>query len=274
MTHSTAVDAVILAGSRPGRDRLADHVGLAHKALVPVAGKPLLAWPLQTLLEHPGIRHVTVLAQDPAGLLSEPGLAEFAAHPRIRQRASLTGISESLALFLNDDSLTEHVLVTTADNALLDAAMIDHFLAVTAIGRPDVAAAMVERRVLLARYPQSQRTWLKARGGAWSGANLFWLRRSAQVTRLLQFWQSIEKDRKRGMKIVGAFGPLLLIGAVCRLITLPDAIVRAGRRFGLNAQLVAMPQAEACIDVDKPEDMALVEDIMAKATRAQAEPST
>lgn len=270
MTHSTQVDAVILAGSRPGRDRLADHVGLAHKALVQVAGKPLLAWPLQVLLDHSGIRHVYILAQDPAELLTDPGLAPFANHPKIRQRPSLTGISESLALFLSDDQLSEYVLVTTADSALLSAAMIDHFLGETARNKPDVAVAMVERETLLARYPQSQRTWLKARGGAWSGANLFWLRRSPQVTQLLQFWQSIEKDRKRGMKIVGAFGPVLLIGAVCRLITLPNAIVRAGRRFGLKAQLVAMPQAEACIDVDKPEDMRLVEEIMANQAKASA----
>lgn len=270
MIDPDTVDAVILAGSRPGRDRLADHAGLAHKALVPVAGKPLLAWPLQVLLDHPAIRHVTILAQDPAELLTDPGLTHFASHPDIRLRPSLTGISESLALFLTDDTLSRHVLATTADNALLDAAMVDHFLGTLMASQPDVAVAMVERDVLLARYPQSRRTWLKARGGAWSGANLFWLRRSPQVTRLLQFWQSIEKDRKRGMKIVGAFGPLLLIGAVCRLITLPDAIIRAGRRFGLKAQLVAMPFPEACIDVDKPEDMRLVEQIMADQAKASA----
>ena len=40
----------------------------------------------------------------------------------------------------------------------------------------DVAVAMVERDVLLTRYPESKRTWLKFRGGWWSGANMFRLR--------------------------------------------------------------------------------------------------
>lgn len=270
MTPTHPVDAVILAGSRPGRDRLAQRYGMEHKALVPVAGLPMLVYPLRVLLDHPGIGNVHIVAQDPALLLAHPSLAAFASHPRLRQHASLSGISESLARFLDDDDLTPYILVTTADSALLNSKMIDHFVAETTQYLPDVAVAMVERSVLLAQYPQSKRTWLKARGGAWSGANLFWLKRSPQVAGLLQFWQSIEKDRKRGRKIIGAFGPVLLIGAVCRLITLPDAVKRAGRGFGLHARLVAMPIAEACIDVDKPEDMQLVEQIMARQAAASA----
>src|SRR3546814_18775338 len=80
----------------------------------------------------------------------------------------------------------------------------------------DVAVAMVERAVLLARYPESQRTWLKFRGGWWSGANLFRLR-GRRVLPLLEVWGRIERDRKKGLKIVAAFGPALLLAVVLRL---------------------------------------------------------
>lgn len=263
MTMTAFIDAIVLAGDRPGGDALAAHIGMDHKALVPVAGQPMLAYPLRVLLDHPAIRTVFVMAQDPGALLADPALAPYAAHAKIRLSPSLSGISESLEHFLRDDRLTGHVLVTTADNVLLNQAMIDHFLGETASQQPDVAVAMVERAVLMAAYPHGRRTWLKARGGAWSGANLFWLQRSPAVAGLLQFWQSIERDRKRGIKIVSAFGPVLLIGAVCRLVSMPAAIRRAGRRFALKARLVAMPMAEACIDVDKPDDLVLVESILA-----------
>ena len=59
------------------------------------------------------------------------------------------------------------LLVTTADNVLLTPTMIAEFLG--GAGDSDVAVAMVERDILLARYPQSKRTWLKFRGGWWSG---------------------------------------------------------------------------------------------------------
>jgi hypothetical protein len=37
-----------------------------------------------------------------------------------------------------------------------------------------------------------------------------------------------------------------------------EAIARLGRRIGVNAALVAAPDGRAAIDVDRPEDLALV----------------
>jgi hypothetical protein len=119
---------------------------------------------------------------------------------------------------------------------------------------------MVERRVLLARYPESRRTWLKFRGGWWSGANLFRLR-GDRVQPLLDFWGGIERDRKKGLKIIAAFGPWLLAGALLRLFTIQQGVARAGARFGLAAKVVPMSDAEACIDADKPADIDLIERI-------------
>src|SRR3546814_11386936 len=65
------------------------------------------------------------------------------------------------------------------------------------------------------------------------------------------------------MKIVAAFGPLLLAGALLRLLTIQQAVLLAGRRFGVKAHIIPMPQPEACIDVDKPEDKDLGESIFA-----------
>jgi hypothetical protein len=77
------------------------------------------------------------------------------------------------------------------------------------------------------------------------------------------FWKSIEQDRKKGWKIVGAFGPGLLLGAALRLIDVHAFARRAGRRFGLSAKVVAMQAAEACIDADKPGDIPVIEAILA-----------
>jgi hypothetical protein len=127
----------------------------------------------------------------------------------------------------------------------------------------DIAVAMVERRTLLARYPDSRRTWLKFRDGWWSGANIFWFG-SSRARSVVALWQEVEQDRKKGWKILSAFGPLALLGAVLRISTLRGGIARVGRRFGLTARLVAMDKAEACIDADKPEDVVLIEQILAK----------
>ena len=83
---------------------------------------------------------------------------------------------------------------------------------------------------------------------------------------LLDFWGRIERDRKKGLKIIAAFGPWLLIAALLRLLTIQQGVARAGRRFGLKAMVVPISEAEACIDADKPADIALIEQIMASRT--------
>jgi hypothetical protein len=127
----------------------------------------------------------------------------------------------------------------------------------------DVAVGMVERQQLLALHPGAKRTWLKFQGEAYSGANLFLLHDDDRLKPLLELWRSIEAERKKGWRILSAFGPWLAVGALLRLWTGPNAIARAGKRFGLTAKLISLPQAEACIDVDKPADKILVEAIMA-----------
>ena len=129
---------------------------------------------------------------------------------------------------------------------------------------------MAERRTVLAAYPDNRRTWLKFRDGAWSGANLFALR-NARAHAALRTWAEVEQDRKKALRLLWHFGPFLALRAMTRTVGLQQALDRAARRLGLTARLVAMPQAEAAIDVDKPSDLQLAERILRGRPAAQAE---
>ncbi len=251
------VTALLLAGRRPGVDPLGAAYGVADKVLIRIAGEAMLSRVARQLVDHPRIAKVVVVAQDPSALMQDEKTQWMAAHPNVTSLAGPASVSAAVAQAIAAEG--GPLMVTTADNVLLSAAMIDHFLA-SAAGY-DVAAGAVERQVLLMRYPQSQRTWLKFRHGWWSGANLFWFA-GPQVRPLLDLWGGIEQDRKKGWKIIASFGPVLLLGAALRLLTGPEAVERAGRKLGLRAALVPMPQAEACIDVDKPSDVEQVEAIL------------
>ena len=255
------ITAIILAGSRPGPDPIAARAGVAVKALAPVAGRPMVDHVVRTLLSHAGVGHVVLMAQQPDAILADASMAGLAGDDRVELAASGGGISQSLLDWMEANPARLPALVTTADNVLLTNAMIDAFLA--GVGNADIAAGMVERGVLLRAWPQSRRTWLRFRGGAWSGANLFWLG-NGRAAGALAKWREIEQDRKKGWKIVRAFGLALLAGAALRLLTVHQAIGRAGRRLGVQARIVPLPMAEACIDADKPDDIDLIEHILAQ----------
>ena len=214
----------------------------------------MLSRVVRTLLAHPDVAKVVVLG--------DPQLSGATAEDRVSFEEAGASIAHTLS-----SALGRHngpFLLTTADNPLLDGAMIDSFLAQAKDA--DLAAGVVERRVLLSAYPGSKRTWLPFRGGAYSGTNLFWLAGS-QVLSVLDVWRRVEQQRKRSRAVLGAFGPFLLAGIALRLLTVEQAAARIGRRFGLAARPVVLPYAEACIDVDKPSDHALVTRILAARER-------
>ncbi|MDO7834855.1 nucleotidyltransferase family protein [Sphingobium sp. HBC34] len=254
-----SVTAILLAGARPIPDPLAQAAGVAVKPLVPVGGEPMINRPARALLDHPAIGQVIILTQRPDLFAAGPASAWLATHPRIRFERGGQGIASSLLALLERGDLPFPILLTTADHVLLDRAMLDQFVA-QATGA-DIAVAMVERATLLARYPDSRRTWLKFRDGWWSGANIFWFG-STKARPVIALWQEVEQDRKKGWKILAAFGPLALLGALLRILTLRGGIARIGRKFGLTARLVAMVSPEACIDADKPDDVTLIESIL------------
>lgn len=254
--------AILLAGQRPGVDALARAFGGVAKAEVPVLGRPMIAYVVETLLASPSIGDIVVLTQDPEGLRSED-FQTLRANPRVRMAEGGAGISASIDAIAGSGTAPFPILVTTADHPLLTAGIVEGFLAGAAgAAGADLAVGMVESRALLAAFPDSKRTWLRFSDGAWSGANLFALG-SDRVRPALALWRRAEADRKQAVRLFLHFGPMLALRAITRTIGLADAIARVGRKMGMNARLVPLPQPEAAIDVDKLSDHRQVEAILA-----------
>jgi GTP:adenosylcobinamide-phosphate guanylyltransferase len=243
-----------LAGSRPGTDPFAARYGTDLKSLIPIDGIPMVARPVGALLEAPQIDGVRVLAQQPDRIADV-----LPSDPRLSVEPSGKTIAATLDAILADPRTSYPLLITTADHALLDPAMIADFCA-KADGA-DIAIGMVERRSLLARLPQTQRTWLRFRGGAYSGANLFAFG-SADAAKAVALWRSVEQDRKKGWRMIAALGPVALIGAIFRLRTLDQTLASMGRKLGLDIRKVELENPLAAVDVDKPSDHELVTAIL------------
>ena len=245
--------ALLLAGSRPGGDPFAEANGVKAKALIPVAGEPMIAWPVRALLGNERIERVRVLAQD--GAILRPALPDDA---RLTVEPSGATIAATLEAIIADPATVYPLLVTTADHALLDGAMIDDFC--DRADGADVAIGLVERRPLMARLPQTKRTWIGFRGGAYSGANLFAFG-SPKAARAVGLWRGVEQDRKKGWKLLTALGVPGLLGLM-RLRTLDQTLDAMGRKLGLGLRAVQMTNPLAAVDVDKPADLVLVEAIL------------
>ena len=250
--------AILLAGQRPGVDPLAQAFGEQWKALIRVDGEAMLSRVAKTLLASSSIARVVVVAQQPEALFVDD-CAWLAGEPRIRTAISTSGIAVSVGALAGTDVAPWPVLVTTADHPLLTPAMVE--AAVAGVGDADIGVGVVSSRTLLAAYPDNRRTWLKFAGGHWTGANLFALA-SVKAMPALMAWSEVERDRKKALKLIWHFGPLLAIRALTRTITLAGALAKAGRGLGARVVPIDLPFAEAGIDVDKPSDHMLAERIL------------
>jgi CTP:molybdopterin cytidylyltransferase MocA len=258
----TGWTAILLAGQRPGVDPLAQAFGEQWKALVRVDGEAMLSRVAKTLLASPSIARVVVVAQQPE-ILFTGDCAWLANEPRVATAVSTSGIAVSVAALAGTDVAPWPVLVTTADHPLLTPAMVE--AAIAGVGDADVGVGVVSAHTLLAAYPGNRRTWLKFAGNHWTGANLFALA-SARAQPALHAWSEVERDRKKALKLIWHFGPLLAIRAVTRTISLAGALAKAGRKLGAKVVPIDLPFAEAGIDVDKPSDHVLAEQVL-KARR-------
>lgn len=248
--------AVVLAGSRPGADPFAAAHGTDLKALVPVGGTPMVRRPVEALLASQRISRVLVLAQQ-ADRIADA----LPADPRLSVGQSGRTIAATLEALCFDPSVEWPLLVTTADHALLDPAMVDEFCARSE--GAGIAIGLVERCAYLERLPQSQRTWLRFRGGAYSGANLFALG-TPRVLPALELWRSVEQDRKKAWSLLWALGPLNFLAAALRLRTIHQILNRIGRRLGAKVEAVDLSDPLAAVDVDKLADHRLVEMLLSE----------
>lgn len=245
--------ALLLAGSRPGRDRFAELYGVELKALIPVAGEPMVLLPLRALLASERVLSVQLLTQAPERIA--PVLPDAPGWSIERTEGSIAQILEAICA----DPATEWpLLVTTADHALLDAATIDEFCA--AAEGADLAIGIVTKAKLMKRLPQSRRTWIGFRRGRYTGANLFALG-SPKAAKAIALWRDVEQDRKKGWRLLLALGWPGLLGLL-RIRTLDQTLAAMGRRLGLSLCAVRLSNPLAAVDVDKPDDHALVTAIL------------
>ncbi|MCG8693034.1 MAG: nucleotidyltransferase family protein [Minwuiales bacterium] len=254
--------ALVLAGSRGPDDPMTRSLGVAHKCLIDIAGRPMLLRVLEALRASDSVGSIAICIDDAAVLRSVPQIAAWLDAGEVRAVSSDATPSLSVIRAAGEMAEPFPLLITTADSPLLTPEMVDRFCRGAAEGGAQVAAGLAPATVILRDYPTAIRTFLKFRDGWYSGCNLFAMTEPAALE-VARFWARTERHRKRPWKLIGAFGLGSLLLFLFRRLTLDDAMRRASRILGVSVAAVTIPVAEAAIDVDKPADLELVREILA-----------
>lgn len=269
MTGSSGkATALVLAGQRDGKvDPLAAAAGTVYKALVPVAGRPMILHVLDALAAAPEIGQIIISINQAASLERHASVRALIASGRVRIAPARANLVDSVAHALADASFP--VLVTTADNVLLTPTAIAELRTGVRQRSADIGVAFAREADVLAAHAGGQRRFYRFADDAYSNCNSYWLASKAAL-RPVEVFRSGGQFAKHPARIVRAFGILNLIRFRFGIGTLDGLFARLSRRFRLTMCAVVLNDGAVAIDVDNARTLAIAEAVLAQRGVARA----
>ena len=264
------MDAIVTAGGIPQpEDPLYAYSNGDSKALIDVAGKPMVQWVLDALSDAKNVDNVIVI-----GLSAKSGVTckkpmHFVSNQGRMLANIVAGVNKSLEL----NKKNKYVLVVSSDIPALKPEMVDWLVDTCMQTKDDLYYGVCPRDVMETRYPNSRRTYTKLKGIELCGSDIN-ISHVRMATEHLDMWESLIGTRKSPLKQAGIIGLGTLFRVITRSITLDEVVEKVCKRIGIKGRAIVWEHAEPCMDVDKPHQLELMREDLAKmqrkAVRAQS----
>jgi CTP:molybdopterin cytidylyltransferase MocA len=248
------MDAIVTAGGipQPG-DPLYLYAKGEPKALIDVAGKPMVQWVLDALSEARDVENVIVV-----GLTAKSGLrCSKPLHYISNQGRMLSNIVAGVEQALALNPRAEYVLIVSSDIPAVKPDQVDWLIETAMQTHDDIYYGVCPRAVMEARFPESHRTYTKLKDMQVCGADMN-ITHVSMATEHLDMWEELIGNRKSPLKQAATigYGTLLLLAA--GRLTLDEAVKRVAKRIGIAGRPIVWDEAEPCMDVDKPHQLELL----------------
>jgi GTP:adenosylcobinamide-phosphate guanylyltransferase len=254
------MDAVIMAGGVPQPDEpLYAATQGRSKALLDVAGKPMIQWVVDALEGATSIENVVIIG------LSE---AEFPASGKVRARLPNQGemianIQSGIAKVVELNPAAEYILLASSDIPGITPAMVDWVTQAAIASGGDICYNIITRQTMEARFPTSRRTYARLKDQEFCGGDMN-VGRVRVATTHKELWAKLIRARKNPLQQAAFFGLDTVALLLLRQLSLEQAAERVSQRMNLKACAIVCPHAEVGMDVDKPHQLEIMRADLAK----------
>lgn len=250
------MDAIVTAGGIPlPEEPLYTETKGHSKALLDIAGKPMVQWILDAVADAKTIDNIILV-----GLTEKAGLTcKKPVHYVSNQGKMLdnfrAGVKESLKL----GKQHKHVLFVSADIPGITSEMVDWVVNKALETDDDIYYNLITREVMEKRYPGSNRTYIKLKDMDVCGGDMNVVRAKLVVNESEDsLWEKITNARKSPFKQASLIGFDTLFLMLFRKLTLEDAIQKITKKLNLTGRAFECPYAEVGMDIDKPHQLELI----------------
>jgi GTP:adenosylcobinamide-phosphate guanylyltransferase len=248
------MDAIVTAGGIPKpSDPLYPYSNGNSKALIDIAGKPMIQWVLDALSNATEVNNVIII-----GLSSADGLTcKKPLHYIENKGPMLSNIVAGVNKSLEINKTNEYVLIVSSDIPTLKGEMVDWLVKAAMQTQDDIYYGVCPREVMERRFPSSKRTYTHLKDMDVCGADVNIIHVN-QVTQHLDTWEALIGNRKSPLRQAAVIGLDTLYQLWRRQFTLKQLEQRACERIGMKGRAIIWDRAEPCMDVDKPHQLEMM----------------
>jgi len=251
----TMFDALVLAGSGKVNDPLTEYAGVHNKAFIPIKGRPLITYILDTLASTPAVS--TIIVVGPAKELET-----------LRQEGyNFLIANEGDTLLNNVSNAIKHAepsrlcLVVTGDIPLLSRAALEEFLNLCAPYDGDLYYPVLSEETCQKSYPDTKRTYVVLKEGPVTGGNIG-LVNPAWFIKKKDSLELFISYRKKPLKLLRILPLSLVLKYYLKKLSLTDLEKSLSNLLEMKAHAVLCQCAEIGLDVDKISDLEQVRKLL------------
>ena len=242
------MDAVITAGGIPGpEDPLYEYTKGNLKAMLEIAGKPMVQWVLDAVCGSENIDQVVIIGLEANNDLKCTKPITYLPN----QGAMIDNVRGGVFKVAEINPNADHVILVSSDIPAVTTEMVDWAVQTAQAHDADFYYNLITKEVMETRYPGSNRSFVKLKDAVVCGGDMNVIRVKA-ATGNDELWKRLISARKNPFKQAALFGYGTLILLLTRRLTLEDAVPRIEKQLGIKGQPVLCPYAELGMDVDKP----------------------
>jgi GTP:adenosylcobinamide-phosphate guanylyltransferase len=248
------MDAIVTAGGIPRpEDPLYPYSHGNSKALIDVAGKPMVQWVLDALGDARNVDNVIVVGLSPKSGVTCKKPLHFVSNQGRMLANIVAGVNKALEL----DKKNKYVLIASSDIPTLKSEMVDWLIDTCMETKDDLYYGICSREVMEARFPNSRRTYTRLKDMDLCGSDIN-IAHVRMATEHLDMWETLIGSRKSPLKQASTIGLDTFFQVLTRSITLDQLVEKVCRRLGITGRAIRWQNAEPCMDVDKPHQLELM----------------
>ena len=254
------MQAIVLAGDRPGGSPFARELGVPASVLAMVAGRPSIARVIDTLRAADCIEGGVIAGPGPSVRNGSEAIGAILTRGDFSWVAPASGPAQS-ALRALDRIDAYPVLVTTGDHPLLTPGTVERFVAAAASCDVQAVVGLVPYERVVKRFPGTRRTRLRFREHSYCGTNLFLLR-NPEARGAVLYWRGVQQHRKRPWRIARQVGTVTVLRYLSGTLPIGDAFAALSRAASCSVSWVEVGDELAAVDVDTASDLAIAEEVL------------